>query len=336
MKKHQFILENRASLILYHFLVSNNTKFKNKTFLLPANICPIVACTFFKANQKIELIDISPKTLCISEKIIKKKLSENVEKYAGLLFNYTYGNTLCFNHFFAFLKKNYPNFILIEDRCLCRPAIFFTENQKETHSDLILFSTGKRKFLEIEEEGGFAFLHKKYEYRTDFFREKYKVADAIFLEKKWKKENANVEILSQKLQWLNMNEFFVSEKKYCKKVAEKLPFCEAHKEKINVIYRSFLPKENTLEDAFQQWRFQIFVPKKEVLLQKIFENNLFASSHYASLASILGLKKSFPIASKLHSKVINLFNDFYFSEKQAVEISKIIVAHLEQNKAENI
>ena len=90
-----------------------------------------------------------------------------------------------------------------------------------------------------------------------------------------------------------MNEFFVSEKKYRKKVAEKLLFCEAHKEKINAIYRSFLPKENTLEDTFQQWRFQILVPKKEMLLQKIFENNLFASSHYASLSSILGLKKAF-------------------------------------------
>ena len=89
MKKCRFILENRASLILYRFLISNNAKFKNKIFLLPANICPIVVCTFFKANQKIELVDISPKTLCISQEMIKKKLAENAEKYAGVLFNYT-------------------------------------------------------------------------------------------------------------------------------------------------------------------------------------------------------------------------------------------------------
>ncbi|MGB1206517.1 MAG: hypothetical protein ACPG5B_12770 [Chitinophagales bacterium] len=331
MKKYQFILENRASLILYRFLMVNKNLFEAKTFLLPANICPIVVCTFFKANQKIELLDISPKTLCIDEEMIKKKLAKNAENYAGGLFNYTYGNTLCFNEFFAFLKKKYPNFVLIEDRCLCRPDIFLTFSKKYIYSDLVLFSTGKRKFLEIEEEGGFAFLHKKYEYRTDLLNEKYKKVADIFLQKAWKKENSNLEVLSQKLQWLNMNALTISEKEYRKKVAEKLPFCEAHKEKINNIYYSYLPKENILSDTFQQWRFQILVPKKDALLQKIFESDLFASSHYRSLSLILGLKKNFPIASQLHSKVINLFNDFYFSEKQAIKISEIIIEHLNEN-----
>ena len=132
------------------------------------------------------------------------------------------------------------------------------------------------------------------------------------------------------MSWLNTNAFSISKESYRKKVAEKLPFCEAHKEKINQIYRHFLPKENILADAFQQWRFQILVPRKDVLLQNIFENNLFASSHYASLSPILGLKKNFPIASELHSKVINLFNDFYFSEKQAIKICEIILIHLEK------
>ena len=137
--------------------------------------------------------------------------------------------------------------------------------------------------------------------------------------------------LSQNLSWLNTSVFTISKENYRKKVNEKLPFCEAHKEKIKDIYRSFLPKENILEVCFQQWRFQIFVQKKDILLQKIFENNLFASSHYASLSPVLGLKKDFPIASQIHSKVINLFNDFYFSEKQAAAIAEIIAKYLQQN-----
>ena len=56
----QIIQAPRASAILYNFLKGQaNTN----PWLLPANICPIVPITFFKAGIPIEFVDISAETL---------------------------------------------------------------------------------------------------------------------------------------------------------------------------------------------------------------------------------------------------------------------------------
>ena len=59
----------------------------------------------------------------------------------------------------------------------------------------------------------------------------------------------------------------------------------AHKEKLNAIYRKALPKSILLPEAYQHWR---------------------------------------PVAGKLYEHVINLFNDEYFTEEQAIKTCEVI------------
>lgn len=93
----------------------------------------------------------------------------------------------------------------------------------------------------------------------------------------------------------------------------------AHKEKLNAIYRNALPKAIQLPEAYQHWRFNILVENKEEILKALFAEGLFASSHYKALGD-----QSTPIASNLANHVINLFNDEYFTEDQAVKSCEII------------
>ena len=56
----QIVQASRASAILYNLLKSQTN---THPWLLPANICPIVPITFFKAGVPIEFVDISAETL---------------------------------------------------------------------------------------------------------------------------------------------------------------------------------------------------------------------------------------------------------------------------------
>lgn len=92
----------------------------------------------------------------------------------------------------------------------------------------------------------------------------------------------------------------------------------AHKEKLNAIYRKELPKIIQLPEAYQHWRFNILVPNKEEMMQAIFDAGLFASGHYAPQT------EDCSVAAKLHEHVINLFNDEYFTEEQAIKTCEVI------------
>jgi dTDP-4-dehydrorhamnose 3,5-epimerase-like enzyme len=81
-----------------------------------------------------------------------------------------------------------------------------------------------------------------------------------------------------------------------------------------------------LSPEYQRWRFNIFVDEKEELLQKIFANGLFASSHYASLAGIMDNGMA-PNAEILYKRVINLFNDLRVGVEQAEKLVEIISRH---------
>jgi hypothetical protein len=85
--------------------------------------------------------------------------------------------------------------------------------------------------------------------------------------------------------------------------------------------------EIQLPAEFQTWRFNIRVKNKQPSLEKIFSAGLFASSHYASLADIMGEQKA-PCAENLAKSVINLFNDHHFTSDQAEQVCKIILENL--------
>ncbi len=95
-----------------------------------------------------------------------------------------------------------------------------------------------------------------------------------------------------------------------------------HKEQLNDIYRENLPTAIQLPSPYQHWRFNIVVPNKEDILNALFDAGLFASGHYNPQAD------GCSVASNLYTHVINLFNDFYYTEEQAIKTCEIINKHL--------
>lgn len=91
-----------------------------------------------------------------------------------------------------------------------------------------------------------------------------------------------------------------------------------HKEKLNEIYRKNFPDNIQLPSPYQHWRFNILVPNKEEILKTLFEAGVFASGHYKPQAN------DCTVATNLYNHIINLFNDFYFTEEQARKSCEII------------
>lgn len=157
----------------------------------------------------------------------------------------------------------------------------------QTDADLVLYSTGEKKQVDLG-VGGIGY-----------------VADG------WKYEDVQMPVNT-----VLKNDTWMPSKA---EIEKKMDAVISHKEKLNSIYRTHLSKRvMRLPDAYQHWRFNIIVPNKKEVLQAIFDVGLFASGHYA----VQG--ENCPIATNLYTKVINLFNDFYFTEEQTKEVCKIV------------
>jgi len=81
--------------------------------------------------------------------------------------------------------------------------------------------------------------------------------------------------------------------------------------------------------AYQNWRFNIKVPKRNELLEKIFEVGLFASTHYPSVTHLFNQIKA-SNAEEYNTNILNLFNDFRFDLDKAKKITSLINEHLIQ------
>lgn len=320
------IFKNRASAILFDVLKSIDN---NKPFILPANVCPIVVATFLKAGVNFEFVDISKKTLCINEEIILKKIKEFPNFYNGILFVRSYGTEGNFKDFFKKVKDINSDIFIIDDCCLNIPKF---KNIKTENVDMTLFSTGYSKFADID-FGGFAYIRDDFSYNSrNLTYSKSKLEElvsqfknVISRNKKFNYEDTN---------WLDTSKPKISFSQYKNIINKKIISIKKRKKKLNDIYSTRLPNKIQLKSKYQNWRFNILVPQKKELLDKIFSRNLFASSHYASLDGIFSDGKSIN-AEKLSSYIVNLFNDKRFNEEKAEKISRIISDHCKINGVQN-
>lgn len=310
------LYEKRASAILYNFLVSSR---ETRPFLLPANICPIVPLVFLKAGKTFELIDISSGTLCMDANVVIEKISKRPYSYAGIFFARTYGVTSNQEVFFRQLKDVSPELLIIDDRCLAPPD--FTPPGGSC-CDLVLYSTGYSKIVDIG-WGGFGFLHKGI---INYEREQmpFSHQDLLDIEASYKNHLSHKSpFFYHDSDWLDTTLPEVDFPEYRQRVELELARSLKHKAEINAIYASNLPPEIQLDEPYNYWRFNIVVPQKQKILNSIFQQGLFASSHYASVSDLFAGKPQ-PVTEKLHEQVINLFNDFYFDCDKAHRIVQII------------
>lgn len=305
------IFANRACGILYRFI-----KLYPGRYLMPANVCPVVPLTFKLAEVEFDFVDIDDKTLCINEQI-SLALAKS-RKCNGLVFVHTYGTQYNPQLFFRQLKTCHPSFRIVDDKCLCAPSFLVPQ----TEADLTLFSTGYAKYIDLG-KGGFGFLSNRFELSEEPLQ-----CDGFDIEPIYKNAFAKKEIIGGVSSgWLDayVTDNYNDEYRQC--VECEMGRMKTHKQMINDVYKEQLSAVKTLPDDFNQWRFNILVENKHEVLKKLFDAGLFASSHYQP-SSGLFVEGTFPVAQKLYDKVINLFNDKYFTcekaKKAAVEIRRAI------------
>jgi len=303
----------RASAILYQLLVSQKQK---KTWLLPANICPVVPITFFKARIPFELVDISAATLDIdleqAEKLVRR------QEVGGLLYAHTYGDPSTPDDFFKSVKSLNPELLVVDDRCLCTP-----EFDMSSTADVVLYSTGYVKVVDMG-FGGYAYMRPGIEYQL--VNLPFGAEHHTEMESSYKQAiEAGVQYSYHDSDWLQTNSDLPEWEEYRGQVQNALVPALAQREAINTIYASRLPREIQLPEAYQTWRFNIRVPNQTQVLKTIFDQGLFASSHYASLGGIMSENRA-PIAEMLARNVINLFNDRHFDSERAERVCDIILS----------
>lgn len=313
------ITENRASAILYNTILSNNLQ--TGRILLPANICPIVPATLFKAGAEFEFYDIDPESFLPDTETLISKVN-NTKKISAVLYNHTLGIENSPENKFKVLKSINNEIFIINDCCLTKPKTLL----QNTYADLTFFSTGYSKYVDLG-FGGYGFLKKKY---------KYCHAKLSFDENCHEKLVQNFKTaLDSKSRfkyidsdWLDLNNPEFSTEEYFDQINHEIIKIDKHKSELNTLYLNQIDKKYHLGEEYNNWRFNILLSNKDFVLSKVFEAGLFASSHYQSLVGIFGsgLGKN---AEFLHSKVINLFNDFRFNSEKALLISDIINKYAE-------
>ena len=259
----------------------------NNNFLLPLNICPIVPDTFIKAGKQFEFIDINLDTLCIDEDFLLNKIKLD-RAIGGLLFAKTFGINFDTQPLYKKIKEINTNIFIIDDMCPCVPQ--FDYGIENSYANMALFSSGYSKYVDIG-FGGYGFL-------------KFKDFNEIFKDK-------------------SRSEEFLE---YKKKIMKQLPLVKKHKDTLNKIYKNNIPEQFHLGDRFSNWRFSILVFNKIEVLEEIQKvNTLFASSHYPQIDyNYVDKPLQNSNTNKIYNNIINLFNDFRFSEEQANKVVKII------------
>jgi hypothetical protein len=313
----QTVQAPRASAILYSVLV-NRTDWDS--WLLPANICPIVPLTFLKARVPFEFVDISPTTLHMDLEQAKAVIGER--PIGGLLYAHTYGEASTPNGFFASLKYAFPELLIIDDRCLCIPSL---EPDPASQADIQLYSTGYAKIVDLS-SGGYAFLRDEIVYEP--VRLPYQPAYHEELEKAYKSAvSQRLRLFYRDSDWLETSTPIPAWERYLERIEKRLAQSLEQRIFLNQIYAGLLPDDIQLPGGFQTWRFNIRVKNKQLILDRIFSAGLFASSHYASLAGIMEDGKA-PHAEHLAEGVINLFNDHHFTAEQAEHVCRVILENL--------
>lgn len=278
------LFEDRAATVLYKVLITLDS---SKKFLLPLNVCPIVPDTFVKANIPFEFIDINLDTLCMDQTLVLEYI-ETHSDIGGVLHVKTFGIDIDCEPFYQKIKALNDEIFIIDDMC---PSIQdFNHNIEESYASLALFSSGYSKFVDVG-YGGFGFLKNKDFH--DLYDDKSSTSE------------------------------FLTYKSLVEKEIGKM---KEHKRLLNSIYRNGITSYMHLGEQFDKWRFSIMVDNKEEVLEEIFKvEGLFASSHYPQVDyNYKERVQENTNAQRVHSKIINLFNDFRFTADKASQIVDIV------------
>lgn len=316
------LFAQRACTIIYNYLLSNDSG--SGYWLIPINSCPVVPITFLTAGVPFKLVDIEQETYCMDRKWIMESIRDPECK--GMIYIYSYGLEISMDSLFKRIKNERPDFRIIEDKCLGSPS--FDESDASVYSDLCLYSTGYSKFADVG-YGGFAVHHYpvKYTHHSTQF-DKAHLRNIEYEYKKCLKRNETIK--KPDPAWLDDRPLLQDEQVYVRAVMTQKEKINQKKETINSIYKASIPEKYWLCAnglPVDSWRFNILVPSaRDEVLKEIFRNNLFAGSHFQPVEKLFDVPVvgSGNTARSIYKRVLNLFNDKYFSINQAKFVSNII------------
>jgi hypothetical protein len=320
--REMIVIEPRAATVLYNFL---RTMAAPRTFLLPANVCPIVPLVFNKARVAYEFVDITETDLCLDLGAAHTKVQAAPERYGGILYVRTYGFQRKVTDEFRAVQALAPHVNIVDDRCLCAPEL---AGEVDATASLTLYSTGYGKYVDVG-GGGYGWLADQAGYGRHQTPHEPAALERVTAEYKAAVKEQRA-VRDADGDWLDTGEVKQTWPAYWARIQEQQAVVAAHKRRINRLYAEGLPAQIQLAPDFQQWRFNIRVPAKERLLEKIFAAGLFASSHYAALIGVFGPGTG-TRARALFADVVNLFNDLYIREPQAEQVLEIVQAHLQEH-----
>ena len=311
------VLGPRASSILYNVLKSNKDRLEGGYMVLPANVCPIVPVTFLKAEVAFKFIDIDPLSQCLDLDLLEQEVVKQAD-CKGVLFVHSYGSRQNTENIFKTLRNLNPQLFLIDDRCVGLPEMGIESQNPE--ANLNLYSTGYAKFVEFG-RGGFGYLSEdtNYQVHLELFKEADHKRLVGQMNESIQKDKA---FIYQNSAWLEQEHDLV-EAEYFDRINAQIPISREHKDFLNSIYSDQLPKELQMPMDLCQWRFILQVDNKEQVLKAIFDGGLFASSHYTSVSRVFGGNEA-PVAEATHRRMLNLFNDYRFTEGDAMKVCEII------------
>lgn len=307
---------NRACSLIYSYI----KKYNQGTWLLPVNVCPDVPLTFCLAGVAVEFVDIDTVTWCIDTHECLRRLRLHPKRYAGIILVRTYGYLFDSTQFVSACKAIKGTLKIIDDRCLCIPQ----RHPDMYDADVVLYSTGHCKQIDLG-GGGLAFYKSEEPYEVD----KNLAYNGTDEETIYKAAFAENERLAQvPTGWLNQTGF-MPWNDYIEIIEPKVVERISYRTKLNAIYTLNLPKSIQIDSRYNDWRFNVIVPAslKREILQALFDNGLFASSHYHSVNRLFD-NEHYPHSDALHSGVINLFNDINYSENMAKKSCNIITSYL--------
>ncbi len=314
----------RASTLIYGIAKGAS---RNKIWLLPANVCPVVPLALVEAGVKFKFIDINPQTLCLDMNELKQKVVEyGLTNIAGVIYIRTYGFAPTANQDLANLRDLLgKDIILVDDQCLSTPIVDWSETQA-FGADLVLFSTGYSKVIDLGFGGYGVFFNdlayeppsiehdpEAYDALTKLYKAAINKVDPIFANLDSNEFSSDWVPKDVGLSWNDLKE----------KIISKSPKVLSHKRAINKIYNESLCNFNPLNDGYQGWRFNIRVKNPRTVLSSLFEAGLFASDHYYPSSNLWGNNLAVNSLA-LHKSVINLFNDENYSIHKAKRTVDII------------
>jgi hypothetical protein len=183
---------------------------------------------------------------------------------------------------------------------------------------MTLYSTGYAKRVDLG-FGGFAWVSHDwtdvspdetysgdaYERAVNFFRDPYP---------------ANHALASIPHEWLISGEVDVNE--YVEQIKTNMHERVTHEKDLREIYLNLIPSELHLGCEFE-WRFNLQIQNPSEVLDALLSNNLFASSHFGSVAFPISGSRA-PNAERAAQHMVNLFTDHRYSPSMAERSAQIV------------